>query len=159
MRYVCLLALMLPVLSARDGAAIYKDRCAKCHDTPPARVPSLAAIKEMSGEAIYVALSNGAMKTEAAGLSTAEIFSLLGYIAPAGTHAAAQSFTPTCKGEAAFHMDGPEWNGWSPNVTNSRFQDEAGAQLTAADVARLKLKWECQQNANRGGFARAVRPN
>lgn len=143
MRYVCLFVLMLPVLSARDGAAIYKERCAKCHDMPAARVPSLAAIKEMSGEAIYTALSNGAMKTEAAGLSTAEIFALLGYIGPAGTHAAAQSFTPTCKGEAVFRTGGgsPQWNGWSPSVTNSRFQDKAGAKLTDADVGKLKVKW------------------
>lgn len=143
MRYVCLFVLMLPVLSAQDGAAIYKERCAKCHDMPAARVPSLAAIKEMSAEAVYVALSNGAMKTEAAGLSTAEIFSLIGYIAPGGTHAAAASFTPSCKGEAAFRLDAaaPEWSGWSPSVTNSRFQDEAGAKLTASDVAKLKVKW------------------
>ncbi len=34
MRYVCLLALILPALSAQDGAAIYKERCASCHDVP-----------------------------------------------------------------------------------------------------------------------------
>ncbi|HTR38678.1 MAG TPA: PQQ-binding-like beta-propeller repeat protein [Bryobacteraceae bacterium] len=143
MRYVCLFALLLPVLPAQDGAAIYKERCAKCHDMPAARVPSLTAIKEMSAEAVYVALSNGAMKTEAAGLSTAEIFSLIGYIGPAGTHAAATTFTTTCKGDAPFHASAgvPEWNGWSPSVTNSRFQDAAGAQLTASDVGKLKLKW------------------
>ena len=43
MRYVCLFVLMLPALSAQDGAAIYKERCASCHDMPAARVPSLAA--------------------------------------------------------------------------------------------------------------------
>jgi outer membrane protein assembly factor BamB len=55
MRYVCLLAFIMPVLSAQDGAAIYKERCASCHDAPEGRVPSLAAIKAMSGEAIYLA--------------------------------------------------------------------------------------------------------
>jgi len=52
-----LLALKLPILSAQDGAAIYKERCASCHNEPEGRVPSLSAIKEMSGEAIYVGLS------------------------------------------------------------------------------------------------------
>ena len=144
MRYLCLLAWMLPVLLAQDGVQIYKDHCAKCHDMPAARVPSLAAIKEMSPEAIYGALSSGAMKTQAADLSTPEIFALIGYIAPTGgTHTAAPTLTPTCKGDMAFRAVGgaPEWNGWSPSVTNSRFQDAAGAKLAATDVGKLKLKW------------------
>ncbi len=144
MRYALLLAVILPVLSAQDGTAIYKERCAKCHDMPAARVPSLATIKAMSGEAIYIALSNGLMKTQAEGLSTPELFALIGYIAPTGgTQAAAPVFTPTCKGEATFQVDAkaPQWNGWSTSATNSRFQDATMAGLTAADVPKLKLKW------------------
>ncbi len=34
MRYVCLLTLMIPILFAQDGATIYKERCAGCHDAP-----------------------------------------------------------------------------------------------------------------------------
>jgi polyvinyl alcohol dehydrogenase (cytochrome) len=145
MRCAFLLAVILPILSAQDGAAIYKERCAKCHDMPAARVPSLATIKAMSGEAIYVALTNGLMKTQAEGLSTPELFALIGYIAPTGgTQAAAPPvFTPTCKSESAFHVaaNSPQWNGWSTSATNSRFQDAASAGLTAADVPKLKLKW------------------
>lgn len=144
MRYVCLFVLMLPTLSAQDGAAIYKERCASCHDTPAARVPALAAIKAMSGEAIYIALSSGPMKTRAEGLSTAQIFALIGYIAPTGgSQTAAPTFTPTCKSDAAFRADAnsPQWNGWSPSVTNSRFQDAPSAGLGASDVPKLKLKW------------------
>ena len=144
MRYVCLLAVILPVLSAQDGAAIYKERCASCHDAPQERVPSIAAIKAMSGEAIYVALTNGAMKGRAEGLSTAQIFALIGYIAPTGgAQAAPVSVTPTCKGDAPFRLaaNSPQWNGWSPSVTNSRFQDKPFAGLAAGDVPKLKLKW------------------
>ena len=143
MRYICLLVLMLPPLSAQDGAAIYKQRCAACHDAPKERVPALSAIKAMSGEAIYRALTTGLMKTQAAGLSTGQIFALIGYIAPTGGSDAAPSvFTPTCKGDAAFNPSaGPRWNGWSTSLTNSRFQDAASAGLSAADVPKLKLKW------------------
>ncbi len=143
MRYICLLALMLPSLSAQDGAAIYKQRCAACHDAPKERVPALSAIKAMSGEAIYRALTTGLMKTEAAGLSADQIFALISYIAPTGgSHAAPPVFTPTCKGDAAFEPSaGSQWNGWSTSLTNSRFQDAASAGLSAADVPKLKLKW------------------
>jgi polyvinyl alcohol dehydrogenase (cytochrome) len=143
MRYVCLFALMLPVLHAQDGAAIYKERCASCHDTPQERVPSLTTIKAMSGEAIYIALSSGVMKSRAEGLSTADIFALIGYIAPTGGSHAAAAITATCKGDRAFRpaADSPQWNGWSPSLTNSRFQDAAAAGLAASDVPKLKLKW------------------
>ncbi len=145
MRYVCLFVLMMPMLSAQDGAAIYKERCASCHDMPAARVPSLAAIKAMSPEAIYIALSSGVMKSRAEGLSTPEIFSLIGYIAPTGGQHADTSaaFTPTCKSKAdlQFSANSPQWNGWSPSVTNSRFQDAASAGLPLSEVPKLKLKW------------------
>jgi polyvinyl alcohol dehydrogenase (cytochrome) len=144
MRYLCLLALVLRAISAQDGAAIYKDRCAKCHDAPAGRVPSLAAIKNMSPEAVYAALSGGVMKTQAEGLSTAEILALIGYIAPTGgANAGPPKLTPTCKGDAPFRdvAGAPQWNGWSPSLTNSRFQDTAGAKLPPANVPKLKVKW------------------
>jgi len=151
MRYVCLLMLMIPILSAqdggainKDGGAIYKERCASCHDAPAARVPALSAIKAMSGEAVYLALTTGSMKTRAEGLTMPQIFALLGYIAPTrGTQTAAPKFERTCKGDAAFRpgANSPSWNGWSTSVTNSRFQDAAAAGLAAMDVPKLKLKW------------------
>jgi polyvinyl alcohol dehydrogenase (cytochrome) len=144
MRYVCLLALLTSTLWAQDGAAIYKERCASCHDTPTPHVPSLSTIKGMSGEAIYLALTRGVMKTQADGLSSAQIFGLLGYIAPTGgARAAAPEVTPTCGAQPAFLASAgtPEWNGWSTKITNSRFQDTASAGLTTADLGRLKLKW------------------
>jgi polyvinyl alcohol dehydrogenase (cytochrome) len=111
---------------------------------PAERIPSLTTIKAMSGEAIYLALTNGAMKSRAEGLSTPEIFALLGYIAPTGgAQAAPLSITPTCRGNAAFRADAnsPQWNGWSTSPTNSRFQDATAAGLKASDVPKLKLKW------------------
>jgi polyvinyl alcohol dehydrogenase (cytochrome) len=144
MRFVCLFALIVPVLFAQDGAAIYKERCASCHNAPQGRVPSLSAIKAMSGEAIYLALTNGVMKGQAEGLSSVQIFALIGYIAPTGgTKPAPPSFTPTCKGDVAFRpaANSPQWNGWSTGLTNARFQNAAAAALAASDVPKLKLKW------------------
>jgi polyvinyl alcohol dehydrogenase (cytochrome) len=145
MRYVCLFTLILPFLSAQDGAAIYKERCASCHDVRQERVPSLAAIKAMSGETIYIALSSGVMKSRAEGLSTADLFALIGYIAPTGGSRpdTAAAFIATCKGGGDFKLEAnsPQWNGWSTGLTNSRFADANAAGLGASDVPKLKLKW------------------
>jgi polyvinyl alcohol dehydrogenase (cytochrome) len=152
MRLACLLALTISVmsprmLSAQDGAAIYKERCASCHDMPEGRTPPLSAIKAMTGEGIYAALSSGVMKTQGQGLSAPQLVALLGYIAPTGT-AGAPAATRTCTGDSSISpavytsaMNAPRWNGWSTSVTNSRFQDARSAGLTAASVPSLKLKW------------------
>jgi polyvinyl alcohol dehydrogenase (cytochrome) len=155
MRYACLLALTISVLSprilsAQDGAAIYKERCASCHDMPEGRTPPVSAIKAMTGEAIFTALTTGAMKTQAEGLQPPQLFALLRYLVPSG-NASAPAATPatrTCTGDvslstAAFTsaMKAPRWNGWSTSVTNSRFQDARSAGLTAARTPALKLKW------------------
>jgi polyvinyl alcohol dehydrogenase (cytochrome) len=125
MRYVCLLiSILAATLAAQDGAAIYKERCASCHDAADGRAPKLDALKAMTGEAIYLSLAMGLMKTQAEGLSPQQLFALLAFIAPTGQTAIPGS-ERSCKGDATFHpkLDGPGWNGWSTSVTDSRFQD------------------------------------
>jgi polyvinyl alcohol dehydrogenase (cytochrome) len=142
MRYACLLILtMTALLQAQDGAALYKQRCASCHDSPTGRIPSIGAIRQMTGEAIYAALTNGAMKSQTSGLSTQEVISLLVYIAPAGIPNAKPAFEKSCTGNAPLKPGASAWGGWSPSITNSRYQDAKAAGLAAAGVPRLKLKW------------------
>ena len=51
--------------------------------------------------------------------------------------------TGRCAKDVAFPAQGiaPSWNGWSPTITNTRFQRDDQAGLTARDVPRLTLKW------------------
>ncbi|HEY6339950.1 MAG TPA: PQQ-binding-like beta-propeller repeat protein [Bryobacteraceae bacterium] len=141
-RYACLLILTTAGLSkAQDGAALYQERCASCHDSPTGRTPSLSAMKQMSGEAVYAALINGAMKSQTSGLSTQQVISLLVYIAPTGGTAKRPAFEKSCTGNAPFEPSKSAWGGWSPSITNSRYQDAKAAGLAASDVPRLKLKW------------------
>jgi polyvinyl alcohol dehydrogenase (cytochrome) len=142
MRYACLLILTITgLLEAQNGAALYKERCASCHDAPEGRTPSITAIKQMTSAAIYGALTNGVMKPQTSGLSTQEVMSLLVYIAPAGDPIPKPAFEKSCTGNAGLKPGASAWGGWSPSVTNSRYQDAKAAGLGAADVPRLKLKW------------------
>ena len=145
MRAALLLVLVLaPLMCAQNGATIFNDRCASCHNTPAARVPPLSSIKAMSPQAIYAALTKGTMKAQADGLSTAQIVTLIKYIAPTGAKAVvAPLFPPTCKANPnlRFSADLPQWNGWSPDLMNRRFQDARPAGIAASAVQRLQLKW------------------
>ncbi len=143
MRY-CLLAVLTAALAfGQDGAALYKERCATCHDTPQAHVPGIAAIKAMSGEAIFAALTTGVMKERAQGLGVPQLVALISYIAPTGGAKAPVAIQPTCSSNPVFQLKAgaPQWNGWSPSVTNSRYADAASAGLKASDIPKLKLKW------------------
>ena len=152
-RYACLLILTLTgLLEAQEGAALYGERCASCHDSdaagqPQGRIPSIATIKRMTGQAVYAALTNGAMKSQTAGLSTQQVLSLLVYIAPTGDADKKPAFEKNCAGNAPVFRLNPArpgegaWTGWSPTITNSRFQDAKAAGLAATGVPRLKLKW------------------
>ena len=141
MRYLFLLLTMTGRVEAQDGAALYKQRCASCHDSPAVRVPSLGAIKQMTAEAVYAALTNGVMKPQTSGLSTQQVLSLVVYIAPVGGAGARPAFEKSCTGNGAFTPSENAWGGWSPSITNSRFQDAKPSGIGAADVPRLKLKW------------------
>ena len=145
MRYVCLFALAAALLPAQDGAAIYQERCARCHDTAAPRVPSLSTIKGMSGEAVYTALTSGVMKRQAEGLSSAELFALIRFLGPSGGSQAGSvsDVARTCKEEAKSEAGKAmgRWDGWGNSLTNARFQDGNSAQVSAADVSKLKLKW------------------
>jgi polyvinyl alcohol dehydrogenase (cytochrome) len=128
-------------MQAEDGAALYKERCAQCHDAAGERAPSIATIRQMTGQAIYAALTSGAMKSQASGLSTQQLISLLVYIAPVGGANEKPAFEKNCAGKSTSEAGASEWGGWSPSVTNSRYQDAKAAGITAAEVPRLKLKW------------------
>lgn len=128
-------------LQAQDGAAIYRERCASCHDTPTGRAPSITAIKQMTARTVYAALVNGPMKSQASGLSSQQLISLLVYIAPAGDANAKPAFEKNCPENGSWKAGAGTWAGWSPGVTNSRYQDAQEAGLTAASVPRLRLKW------------------
>src|SRR5436305_14419517 len=53
-----------------SGFAVFQQRCMTCHGNPDVeRAPSPAAIREMSPERIYEALTTGVMKDQGAKLS------------------------------------------------------------------------------------------
>ncbi len=63
-----------------DGAAIYRQRCAACHDAPQGSIPPRTWIASRGRQAIVDALTRGAMQVQAAGLTPREIEAVAGYL-------------------------------------------------------------------------------
>src|SRR5271169_1928977 len=137
-------AFSLALAADPDGASLYKQRCAACHEASgPARVPAPAALRLMSPENIVRALESGAMKEQGAELTAPQKRAIAEFLTGKAIGSVAQpAKAPMCADpNVPFSPSGANWNGWGADLANTRFQDTAQAGLTAAQAPRLKLKW------------------
>jgi polyvinyl alcohol dehydrogenase (cytochrome) len=133
------------ISSADDGPTLYKQLCASCHDTGTDRAPNREALRAMSPERVLTAMESGPMLSMGAGRTGVERRAIAEYVT-GKSFAQALSTTPSpqamCKAGGEFNpLAGPRWNAWGVNASNTRYQDAAGAGLSAADVPRLRVKW------------------
>lgn len=133
--------------SPPDGAALYRQRCAGCHDASGSRAPTRDILATRTPEAIVDILINGSMAPMVSGLSKADVEAIALHLT--GKAPAQSSISPPdpevaarCASASEPGTRGPRWNGWSPTRDNARFQAAAG--LTGAELPRLKVKWAFQ---------------
>ncbi len=125
-----------------DGAKLYEQRCAVCHDNAQDRTPPKAQLARRLPDEIIAALTTGVMKTQAAGLKELEIRALAVYLTgkqPNGLIDPAQLANRCKTPGTSINLKAPGWNGWGVDYDNTRYQPKPG--LKAEDVPRLKVKW------------------
>src|SRR3954468_15355371 len=136
------------VAGTESGFATFQTQCAQCHGNPNVdRAPSPAALREMTPEKIYDALTTGVMQQQAASLSDPQKKAVAEFMAgrPLGSAKSGgietMGFQCRANPPLADPASRPAWNGWSPDLANTRFQPANVARLTPAQVPKLKLKW------------------
>ena len=127
----------------QDADAIYKARCASCHEAGVARAPNRDGLRRLTPEAIGAALTVGSMREQGQELTLAQVQLLARALgsAPATGTPEGNACTANDSASLAKPLEQPNWNGWGANLAQHRFQPAAMARLTASDVPRLKLKW------------------
>lgn len=147
----CLLAIglapaLLPTTAhaaGPDGAALFAQRCAACHDHASDRIPSTVYLATTRApEDVIDALTRGAMQAQGTGLTEEERIALATHLtgrAPSAGNRADPNANMCKKSVAPTTIQPGDSNGWGMDLQNTRFQDRPG--LTAADLPRLKLKW------------------
>ena len=126
--------------AAPDGADLYAKNCAMCHETL-AVIQNHVALKSMPAEYIVRVLTTGAMRTQAASLSNEERVAIATYLSGKAPGAPLDPSVGRCSDSAPAAATGRDWNGWSADLENTRFQTAGAAGLTAEQVPKLKLKW------------------
>jgi polyvinyl alcohol dehydrogenase (cytochrome) len=145
-----------PMTFAQTASRVIRaidERCGACHGSADATTlppeaegaPSQATLRQMTAETILQAITTGAMRVQAEGVSDDVKRAMAEYIsgrklAPieAGD---ARNMPNRCAAPAPLDdfAAAPSWNGWGPDATNARFQRDPG--LSKADIPALKLKW------------------
>src|SRR5580704_6417958 len=139
---IVLFASSLCFAASPDGAALYKARCATCHEgKPQAHMPTHDDLVGRTPESVFRALSDGPMAIQAVGLEDEDRRAIARFItakefstAPAAPMAGQCTATPK-----PMTIASTDWNGWGQDLGNSRYQPNPG--LAAADVPKLKVKW------------------
>jgi polyvinyl alcohol dehydrogenase (cytochrome) len=131
------------------GFGVFQERCMSCHGNPNAsqQAPDPSALRHLTPEAIYAALTSGAMKVQGQGLTDEEKRRVAEWLGgrPLGSLLAgdAKSMKNHCPNNAPLTdpSGSPAWNGWGVDIENTRFQATSSAGVTADQVPRLRLKW------------------
>jgi hypothetical protein len=129
-----------------NGWSTFQTRCSICHSNPgPNQGPTAEAIRLMTPEKIFEALTTGKMKTQAEGIAEPQLRRVAEFMSgrPMGSSAAgdASKMPNKCATNPTITNLNGGWIGWGLDNANTRFQSERGAGLTAAQVPNLKLKW------------------
>ena len=143
---------------AASGEAVFSARCKSCHEPAIDRAPNRTALSAYPPAQIVQALTSGVMTPMAQGLSQADKEAVAAYLttAQAGPEAHPQSAAPQpaaaraipaaargvdvmCQTNPPIRATPTDWASVGLDANSSRFQRNPG--LTAADAAKLKLKW------------------
>jgi polyvinyl alcohol dehydrogenase (cytochrome) len=127
------------------GGRVYRERCAGCHDLTTSRIPPKAALQQMPATKILRVLDFGVMMSVSYPLRRGEREAVAKYLGTdAGDPAPPASAFCGDRGVRNIRLGTtgtPQWNGWSPTASNTRFQSAASAGLTTEQVQRLELTW------------------
>jgi len=134
-------AAMLQMATAQDGATLYKQMCATCHEGGADRAPTREALRTMSAERVLAALETGAMisvtsRRTARSAGNRHIRQRQGFQRNSRDQAIRGS---NVQGRRA----GRYFRGYLERVGARNLQHSPAIQpgFTAAEVPRLRLKW------------------
>jgi polyvinyl alcohol dehydrogenase (cytochrome) len=142
MRFLIFTLATAGILAAQDGAALYKQMCATCHEGGADRAPTREALRAMTADRVLAALESGPMISVTSRRTTAERRAIAEFVSGKSlgaleTKPSAQAMCPAAPARAL--ASAPVWSGWGQGAANTRYQSQPG--FSATEVPRLKLKW------------------
>src|SRR5437588_156330 len=133
---ICLLSCFsasAAMAAAPDGEALYKQRCATCHDgKPQPRMPSRQELSAQTAESVYRAMFGGVMNSMASALSADEGRAVARFVTGKEFASGAVAAGKCAAAPSAVNIAESDWNGWGTDLASSRYQPKPG--LSASEV-------------------------
>ncbi len=126
------------------GEAVYKAKCAACHDNPElTKAPSPAVLARLTPGHITNALITGIMAPQAVGLSSKDVSDVSNYLGQGGGQDDSWTTAMTCTGARATpNLDAaPTVATFGFNTNNTRTLDPAKVGLAGKDLTKLEPAW------------------
>lgn len=123
---------------AQPSDTLFQTRCAQCHSANNSvNAPLPETLRQMSWQAILIALETGKMKGVGDALTAPQRESVAKFLGT--TSASAMPSSAKCPATMKPRANA-EWNGWA-DAANARFQPARQAGLNGETTPKLKLKW------------------
>lgn len=126
------------------GEAVYKAKCAACHDNPElTKAPAPAVLARLTPGHITNALMTGIMIPQAVGLSSKDVSDVSNYLGKGGGQDDSWTTAMKCTGARATpKLDAaPTVATFGFNTSNTRTLDPAKVGLAGKDLTKLELAW------------------
>ena len=128
-----------PPATAADPQVLFDTRCSHCHQGNVPRAPHLVTFQLIGSDAIYASITDGTMREHVEDLNEGQRRALADHL---GGAAKATVPVQMCDAPMPVRTAGkPRLEGWGLNLENTRFAPAEIAQLTAAEVPKLAVKW------------------
>jgi polyvinyl alcohol dehydrogenase (cytochrome) len=135
------------------GETLFNSKCKQCHDPAVERAPNRTQLASFNGDVIVNALTSGVMQPMAAGMSPEDINAVAVYLTGRAeirpSFATTHEADNTCPASDKFNPAGPSWDGWSPDVENTRVA--TNSTVTEKNLPKLKVKWAFAYQGGRYG--------
>ena len=123
-----------------EGAALYGERCATCHDHPRERIPPRESLRYRSPEAVLRTLTRGAMEHLAGSLDGGQARALAAFLTGRMPGPGSQPRPNRCLGDAEpVVARANDWPVIGRDLENTRYAAHPGWR--AEQTPRLALKW------------------
>jgi polyvinyl alcohol dehydrogenase (cytochrome) len=131
-----------PALAAADapddGAALYQEHCAVCHERPETKAPPVETLRQFPFARILQSMTIGIMLPQAAGLDLAQRQRIAKWLAAAEDAKRSQWLqTHACARKTPVILNGSE--NWGLGSSNARHVPRAG--IDAKNLGALQLEW------------------